>query len=114
MCQEIIGNHAENNTRSQKMELKAFTIRDQKAEIFNTPFFQKTHGEAERSFRELCQDTKSMVSKYPDDFDLYYIGTYNDITGLISPLDTPQHVLKAVQCKIQQQPSNAVKTANAE
>jgi len=96
------------------MELKAFSIRDQKAEIFNTPFFQKTHGEAERSFRELVHDPKSMVSKYPDDYDLYYLGTYNDLTGLISPLETPQHVIKAVMVKTQQQASNALKTANAE
>lgn len=77
------------------MTLKAFALRDQKAECFHTPFFQKTHGEAERSFRELCKDQKSMVNKYPDDYDLYYLGQYNDQTGIIEALDTPQHVLKA-------------------
>lgn len=89
------------------MELKAFSIRDQKSEVFNTPFFQKTHGEAERSFRELVQDPKSMVSKYPDDYDLYYLGTYNDQNGLIDPLTTPQHVVKAVQIKAQLQATSA-------
>jgi len=87
------------------MELKAFSIRDSKAEVFNTPFFQKTHGEAERSFRELVTDQKSMVSKYPEDYDLYYLGTYNDQNGLISPLDTPQHVIKAISVKTQQTPN---------
>lgn len=89
------------------MELKAFSIRDQKAEIFNTPFFQKTHGEAERSFRELVQDPKSMVHKYPDDYDLYYLGTYNDQNGLISPVDTPQHVLKAAMVNAPLKPNMA-------
>lgn len=92
-------------TKEQTMELKAFSIRDQKSEVFNTPFFQKTHGEAERSFRELVTDQKSMVHKYPEDYDLYFIGTYNDQTGLIKPLDTPQHMLKAVQIKTQQTPN---------
>lgn len=81
------------------MELKLFSIRDSKGEVYNTPFFQKSHGEAERSFRELIKDEKSMVSKYPDDFDLYYLGTYDDQTGVIKPTDTPQHLVKAVALK---------------
>lgn len=82
------------------MLLKAFSIRDQKANVFNTPWFQKSHGEAERNFMELTRDEKSMVAKYPDDFDLYYIGEYDDQTGILLPLDTPQHVVKAVQIKV--------------
>lgn len=79
------------------MKLKAFSIRDSKAEVFNTPFFQKTHGEAERSFKSLLNDQQSMIAKYPDDYDLYYIGEYDDQAGTFSVLDTPQHIVKAVQ-----------------
>lgn len=80
------------------MILKVYSIRDAKAEVFNTPFFQKTHGEAERSFRQLCNDEKSTVATFPEDYDLYYLGEYDDNTGKMSSLDTPQHVIKAVQC----------------
>lgn len=79
------------------MKLKAFTIRDTKGEVFNTPFFQKTHGEAERSFKSLLNDQQSMVAKYPEDYDLYYIGEYDDQTGQFNSTDTPQHMVKAVQ-----------------
>lgn len=79
------------------MKLKAFTIRDTKGEVFNTPFFQKTHGEAERSFKSLLSDQQSMVAKYPEDYDLYYIGEYDDQSGQLLGLDTPQHIVKAVQ-----------------
>lgn len=79
------------------MLLKAFSIRDSKAEVFNTPFFQKTHGEAERSFQALVKDEKTMVSQYPTDYDLYYIGDYDDQSGELIGLDTPQHIVKAVQ-----------------
>lgn len=79
------------------MELKAFSVRDQKGEVFNTPFFKKTHGEAERDFTTLCKDQNSMVSKFPDDFDLYFLGSYDDQTGVFKPLPTPQHIVKAVQ-----------------
>lgn len=83
------------------METKAFSIRDSKAEVFNTPFFQKTHGEAERTFRQLVSNPESMPGKWPDDYDLYYLGTYNDQTGVITSLETPQHLIKAVQVKTQ-------------
>jgi len=79
--------------------LKAYSIRDSKAEVFNTPFYQKTHGEAERTFQTLVKDEKSTLSKYPDDYDLYYLGEYDQDTGKSHPIDTPQHMAKAVQFK---------------
>jgi len=79
------------------MLLKIYSIRDSKGEIFHPPFYQKSHGEAERSFRELTRDEKSFIAKYPDDYDLYYLGEYDDQKGTFNSLDTPQHVIKAVQ-----------------
>lgn len=85
------------------MKLQIYSIRDSKGEVFNTPFFQKTHGEAERNFRELVNDEKSMVSKYPEDFDLYHLGSYEDQSGKIEILPTPSHVVKAIS--VQRKPS---------
>lgn len=82
------------------MLLKAYSIRDQKGEVFNNPFFQKTHGEAERSFKQAVNDDQTTISKYPEDFDLYYLGEYNDQTGVFQSLDTPQHIAKAIALKI--------------
>lgn len=81
------------------MLLKIFTIRDSKGEFYGQPFFQKSHGEAERSFRTLTTDGKSTVNQYPEDFDLYYLGEYDDQSGKFKTLDTPQHMIKAVACK---------------
>jgi len=86
-------------TKEKTMTQKVFAIRDQKAEVFNRPFFNKTHGEAERNFRELVNDKENLVGKYPEDYDLYYLGDYDDSTGLIKTLDTPQHIIKAIQVK---------------
>lgn len=79
------------------MELRVYSIRDSKAEVFNVPFYKKTHGEAERDFATLVNDEKSMLAKYPDDYDLYFLGKYDDCTGKLDSLDTPQHIVKAVQ-----------------
>lgn len=78
------------------MKRKVYAIRDSKAEVYNTPFFQNTHGEAERSFSRLVEDPKSMIQQFPDDYDLYWIGEYDDLLGTLTALDTPQHILKAV------------------
>jgi len=78
------------------MEKKIFSIRDSKTETFGQPFYQHTHAEAERNFSKLVKDDKSTINSFPEDFDLYYLGTYNDQTGLIMSLDTPQHCIKAV------------------
>jgi len=81
------------------MQLKIYTIRDSKGEFYGPPFFQKTHGEAERSFHTLVNDPKSNVNTYPEDFDLYHLGEYDDQTGKIRPLDTPSHIIKAIALK---------------
>jgi len=78
---------------------KMYSIRDSKGEIFHPPFFQKTHGEAERTFHKLTNDDKSSMFLYPEDYDLYYIGEYDDNTGKLESLDTPHHIQKAVSLK---------------
>lgn len=77
------------------MLLKAYSVRDSKAGVYNTPFFQRTHGEAERMFHNLVKDPNSTVCKYPDDFDLFHVGEYDDQKGVLLSLDTPQHIQKA-------------------
>jgi len=81
------------------MKLKIYSIRDAKTEVFNTPFYQKTHGEAERNFARTVGDDKTTIHAYPEDFDLYYLGEYDDNEGKHTALDTPQHVAKAIQYK---------------
>lgn len=81
------------------MTHKIYSIRDQKAEYFTQPFYSKTHGEAERQFTTWCNDPQTAMHKFPEDFDLYHIGTLDDQTGKIDSLDTPHHIVKAVQIK---------------
>lgn len=81
------------------MQHKIYSVRDGKAEVFNPPFYKKTHGEAERDFTTLTNDPKSTVFNFPEDFDLYYLGHYDDDTGKLETLPTPQHIVKAIQLK---------------
>lgn len=84
-----------NMNQTQKM----YSIRDSKGDVFHPPFYKNTHGEAERDFKRLITDEKSMIYQYPEDFDLYYIGEYDSQKGTIKALETPQHIVKAIALK---------------
>lgn len=83
---------------------KVFAIRDSKAGMYNQPFHMNLVGEAERALHRLVNDDKSTISQYPEDFDLFEIGEFDDQSGLYQCLDTPRHILKAAQL-VGKQPS---------
>lgn len=74
---------------------RIYAIRDKRAEYFNPPFFNHTHGEAERNFQNLVNEKESRIAQHPDDYDLYYIGDYNDLDGTIVPQKLPQLIASA-------------------
>lgn len=86
------------------MLLQVFSVRDSKAEVFNTPWFAKNRGEAERIFTGLVRKEETMVSQFPEDYDLYHLGTYCDQKGTVESFDTPVHIAKAIQIKEQKAP----------
>lgn len=87
------------------MKLQAYSIHDQKSGKFHLPIYKHTHGEAEREFKSIVNDDKSTLNKYPTDFDLYHIGEYDDNSGKFAPLDTPYHLVKAIQLVENQRPN---------
>ena len=83
------------------MELQIYAIRDSKGSCYHSPFYKKTPGEAQRDFQTAVNDNRNenMLNKYPEDFDLFHLGTYCDQTGKITPLAAPQHLVKAIDLK---------------
>lgn len=63
------------------MRLLAFSIRDAKAEAFMRPFFSPTAGLAIRSFRDLVNDPASEVGRHPEDYTLFRIGSFDELSG---------------------------------
>lgn len=68
------------------MIYKAFSIYDVRSELYARPFFAVSNGEAIRSFMELVKDRQTLPGKYPADFKLILIGSYDDIKGLLEPV----------------------------
>lgn len=72
------------------MKLFIFTIRDDKAEAYGTPFFMPTRGQAIRAFADLVNDPQSAISKHPGDYRLFLIGAYDPQDAGIDESTTPE------------------------
>ncbi|AZL82898.1 nonstructural protein [Apis mellifera associated microvirus 21] len=78
------------------MQLKMFVVRDSKSNIFGIPQYAHTHAEAERHFTLQAKKSDNPVGQFPEDHDLYYVGTYDTDLGTITAVESPQHVAKAI------------------
>lgn len=61
--------------------MNVYCVKDVKSGLFANPFVQKTNGTAIRAFSTACEDPNTDLNKYPSDFSLYHIGTFNPETG---------------------------------
>lgn len=76
---------------------KIYSVFDEKAQVFNTPFTCGNQAVAVRSFTDICLNGANMVSKYPEDFKLYHVGNFDVVKGTITALDVPEFVVSAMQ-----------------
>lgn len=71
------------------MKLKIFTIYDQKAKAYITPFFLPEEGMAIRTFSDCVNDKDHQFGKHPQDYTLFNIGAFADNTAQIHMNDAP-------------------------
>lgn len=67
------------------MILKIFTVRDNVANAYLQPFFSVNEGSAIRSLSEVVADASHPFGKHPADYSLWFIGTFDDSTGVCVP-----------------------------
>ena len=76
--------------------MKLYSIYDAKANTYCAPFECVSNGVAIRQLMDLVSDAKTTVSRYPEDFSLYFVGDFDTDTGALLPLGTvPTLVLHA-------------------
>lgn len=61
-----------------------FQVFDSKAETYHQPFFAQATGAGLRSFSAACNNPEHDFNRYPADFTLFEIGTYDTQTGDIT------------------------------
>lgn len=57
------------------------SIYDHKAKVFCVPFFSVNNETAQRDFGYAANDPKTEIGRYPTDFTLFRLGTYDDETA---------------------------------
>lgn len=78
---------------------KIFSVYDAKAQAYNDPVFLPNQAIAERSFRIAANDPKSFIGQCPTDYTLFYLGEFDDETGRMELLNTPQAIGLATNYK---------------
>lgn len=76
------------------MILKVFAVHDTKAKAFLQPFYSPSAGSALRAFGDAVNEKQCPFNKHPSDYMLYEIGSYDDSTASLDPLE----VVKLMGC----------------
>lgn len=63
------------------MKMTICSIRDSKAEAWLNPMFFLARGQAIRAFSDAVNDPKSDFYKHPEDYVLFELGYFNQLTG---------------------------------
>ena len=81
------------------MKLQLYSVRDTVAELFHAPRHMHNHAVAVRNFTEwLDQDDGGHV--HLEDYNLYYVGEFDDETGIFTALDEPELVMLGINAKL--------------
>lgn len=83
-------------------KLRIFSARDSKIKLFLPPFFNLHLGQALRMWEDAVNQEGTQVNKFPTDFCLYEIGTYDEDTGIFE--NHPQHVMVASALDVLKKP----------
>lgn len=79
------------------MNKVVFAIRDAKAGAFATdPMCAPSRGVAERAFRERVNDPEYPFAKWPGDYELWFLGEFNPVTGVIEGIQ-PEFAVNGAQ-----------------
>lgn len=76
-----------------------YAVLDKQAGHYGRPMMCATPGVAWREFSTAVFDGESMISRFPLDYDLMYLGSYNVETGEIVPVGDPELVVSAEEIR---------------
>jgi len=68
------------------VKLQAYSVHDVKSESFAAPFFVPKEGIAVRVLTQMVADERTDVSKFPADYFLYHVGSYDTDKAVLESL----------------------------
>lgn len=75
---------------------KIYAIKDQAIEAFSQPFFVQAQGQAVRMFMDESKNEQSQINRHPADFELWYLGEFDEQTGTITGAANIERVARAI------------------
>lgn len=72
-----------------------FSIYDKKGQCYLSPIVLSHKGQALRELENLVVRSQNLISQYPDDFAMYKLGDFDDISGKIVPTTVPIFIEEA-------------------
>lgn len=78
------------------MVLNVISIRDAKSGVFSRPQSVVSLGVGRRMFGDLALDSNSDVGRHPEDFALYHLGDFDDVSGALINNPQPAFVCNAI------------------
>lgn len=63
------------------------SVYDRKAELWGLPFYSHSRPTAVRDFAAAVKGGSGNVAQFPEDYELYLLGAFDDTTGVISIYD---------------------------
>lgn len=70
-------------------------IKDRALEAYMPLFQVRTEAQAIRALKQAVQNPQEEIAKHPEDYELHVIGYFDDSTGLLERLDTPNCIALA-------------------
>jgi hypothetical protein len=79
------------------MQHLCYAIYDQKVNCYHFPYFVAHPNVALRAFAIAANNKELDIGRFPEDFDLYEVGTYDDETATFGNLPERKFIAKASQ-----------------
>jgi len=74
---------------------KMYSVYDSKSEIFSSPFTSVNDSTAVRDFSRAVNDEQTDINRFPLDYSLFTLGTFDDTSGVITPASPPAVLVQA-------------------
>lgn len=78
------------------MKKPVIAVYDKKIGLFDQPFTVRHNGEAIREWDIVRKNPETKFGKNPEDFDLFQIGNYDEVTGAFENLTPHTHLSSGV------------------
>jgi len=77
------------------MLLETVTIYDLKSKVYSQPVHVSHVAAGVRAFGDAVNEKSSQYNKHPEDYIMFHIGTFDDQTGVLTPIP-PVELAKAL------------------